>query len=98
MMQRRSFLKTGALAGAGIAFSGSRSFAAATDAHIEILVDEPIATISPNIYGHFTEHLGGVIYDGVWVGEKSSIPNTRGIRKALVEKLKAIHAPIIRWP
>jgi len=46
----------------------------------------------------FAEHLGGVIYDGVWVGEKSSIPNVNGIRRELVERLKAIKAPVIRWP
>jgi hypothetical protein len=48
--------------------------------------------------GHFIEHLGGVIYDGVWVGEKSKIPNEGGIRLGLVDALKAIRAPIIRWP
>src|SRR2546428_11855846 len=49
--------------------------ARAADARIEVLVNEPIGTISPEIYGHFIEHLGGVIYDGVWVGEQSKIPN-----------------------
>lgn len=97
-MHRRNFLKAGALAGAAFALNRGRTFAATTDSHVEILLDEPIATISPNIYGHFTEHIGGVVYDGIWVGEKSSIPNTRGIRRELVEKLKAVHAPIIRWP
>ena len=59
---------------------------------------EPLGTISPNIYGHFTENLGGVIYDGVWVGEKSKVPNLNGIRKELVEEMRKIKAPVIRYP
>lgn len=72
--------------------------AALADAHVEILLDEPIGTIAPEIYGHFTEHLGGVIYDGVWVGENSKVPNIGGVRRALVEALKAIQPAVIRWP
>ena len=55
-------------------------------------------TIAPEIYGHFTEHIGGVIYDGIWVGRDSEIPNIKGFRKYIIEKLKAINAPVIRWP
>ena len=55
-------------------------------------------TIAPEIYGHFTEHIGGVIYDGIWVGRNSEIPNIKGFRKYIIEKLKAIKAPVIRWP
>jgi len=54
--------------------------------------------ISRYIYGHFAEHLGRCIYDGIWVGEDSPIPNTRGIRNDVVEALKHIKAPIVRWP
>jgi alpha-N-arabinofuranosidase len=68
------------------------------DSHIEVLLDEPIATISPRIYGHFVEHIGGVIYDGVWVGKESSVANVQGIRKELIEKLKQIKVPVVRWP
>jgi alpha-N-arabinofuranosidase len=99
-MQRRNFLKTGALAGS--AFFFSRTLASAqtvsSDATIEIMVDEPLGTISPLIYSHFTEELGAVIYDGVWVGEKSKIANTGGIRTALIEKMRQIKAPAVRWP
>ncbi len=70
----------------------------AASAHIEIVPDDKIGVISPNIYGHFTEHLGGCIYDGIWVGENSKIPNIGGIRKALVENLKRLKPPVIRWP
>jgi alpha-L-arabinofuranosidase len=99
-MQRRNFLKTGALAGS--AFFFSRTLASAqtvsSDATIEVMVDEPLGTISPLIYSHFTEELGAVIYDGVWVGEKSKIANTGGIRTALIEKMRQIKAPAVRWP
>ena len=72
--------------------------ASADDSRIEVLLGEPLGTISPNIYGHFTENLGGVIYDGVWVGEKSKVPNLNGIRKELVEEMRKIKAPVIRYP
>jgi alpha-N-arabinofuranosidase len=54
--------------------------------------------INRHIYGHFAEHLGGCIYDGLWVGEESSIPNTRGIRSDVVEALRAVNIPNLRWP
>jgi len=57
-----------------------------------------LGKISPMIYGHFIEHLGRCVYEGIWVGEKSKIPNTRGIRKDTVAALKAIGAPVLRWP
>jgi len=55
-------------------------------------------TISPEIYGHFAEHLGRCIYDGIWVGPDSLIPNIRGIRKDVLEALKEIKVPVLRWP
>lgn len=99
-MQRRSFLKTGALAGSALLFSRNLSFAAPVgdDAAIEVMLNEPLGTISPLIYSHFTEELGAVVYDGVWVGEKSKIPNTQGVRTALIEKMRQIKAPCVRWP
>lgn len=54
--------------------------------------------IPRQLYGQFSEHLGSGIYDGVWVGEHSNIPNTRGIRNDVVAALKAIKVPVIRWP
>jgi alpha-N-arabinofuranosidase len=54
--------------------------------------------IDRHIYGHFSEHLGHCIYGGYWVGEKSSIPNTRGIRNDIVAALKHIRIPNLRWP
>lgn len=55
-------------------------------------------TISRNIYGHFTEHLGRCIYNGIYVGEDSEIPNTHGIRNDVIEALKEIGTPVLRWP
>jgi alpha-N-arabinofuranosidase len=68
------------------------------EASVDILLNEPIGTINPNIYGHFMEHLGGCIDEGCWVGEDSLIDNTNGVRNDVVAALKAIDAPNIRWP
>ncbi|MGB6065723.1 MAG: hypothetical protein WBG50_13020, partial [Desulfomonilaceae bacterium] len=54
--------------------------------------------INKNIYGQFSEHLGHLIYGGIWVGPNSSIPNIDGIRKDIVEALKEIKVPVLRWP
>jgi alpha-N-arabinofuranosidase len=65
-----------------------------------IIVNADLGTdiISRHIYGHFAEHLGRCIYGGFWVGENSSIPNVRGIRSDVVEALRAIRIPVLRWP
>ncbi len=55
-------------------------------------------TINKNIYGHFSEHLGRCIYQGLYVGEDSPIPNEKGMRKDVVEALKKIQVPLLRWP
>ena len=65
---------------------------------IYLLYPQKKGRIAPELYGHFTEHLGGVFYDGLWVGKDSSIPNIKGFRKEIIEKLRAIKAPVIRWP
>ena len=63
-----------------------------------IHTDKGKEEISRNIYGHFSEHLGRCIYGGFWVGEDSAIPNTRGIRNDVVEALRRIKIPVLRWP
>jgi alpha-N-arabinofuranosidase len=63
-----------------------------------IHADQGKHTINRNIYGHFSEHLGHCIYGGIWVGEDSTIPNTRGIRNDVVAALKQIRIPVLRWP
>ncbi len=54
--------------------------------------------INPEIYGHFSEHLGRCIYEGLYVGENSDIPNVNGMRKDVVEALKEMQIPVLRWP
>jgi alpha-N-arabinofuranosidase len=78
--------------------SAQSSASRTADSRVDVLLAERLGTISPDIYGHFTENLGGVIYDGVWVGEGSKIANQYGIRSALIQHLRQIHAPVIRWP
>jgi alpha-L-arabinofuranosidase len=65
---------------------------------LTIHTDKPAETISRHIYGQFSEHLGRGIYEGIWVGEDSEIPNTRGIRNDVVEALKKLNVPNLRWP
>jgi len=103
MMQRREFLKKGTLGAAGLMLSSKRPrnprpASRTADSRIEVLFDEPLGTISPNIYGHFAENLGGVLYDGIWVGEKSRVPNIDGLRRELIEHMRKIKAPVIRYP
>src|SRR5580698_171408 len=96
-ISRRTALKSSALAATALALRGSHLFSQAStgvDAHIDILPGEPIATISPEIYSHFIEHLGGVVYDGVWVGPDSKIANVNGIRKAFIDTMKTVQAPV----
>lgn len=66
----------------------------------ELLLDfgASLGEISPMIYGHFAEHIGGVYYDGLWVGEDSKVENVRGFRKALVDSFKKLNPPVLRWP
>ena len=91
--RRRDFLRA---AGAAALLPALR--AQTPDSRIEVLLNEPVGRIAPEIYGHFVEHLGGVVYDGIWVGEKSSIPNVGGLRKALVDALAQTKPSVIRWP
>jgi len=71
---------------------------AAADFTVTVLLNEPIDTIKPAIYSQFAEHIGGVIYDGIWVGPDSKIPNIDGIRRSLVEHVKQIGHVVVRWP
>ena len=73
MINRRRFLQQGAVGATGFILSSKRGWtkspaSRAADCRIEVLFDEPLGTISPNIYGHFAENLGGVLCDGLWVG------------------------------
>ncbi|HYN90199.1 MAG TPA: alpha-N-arabinofuranosidase, partial [Ardenticatenaceae bacterium] len=65
---------------------------------IDIVLAEPIATINPNIYGHFSEHLGTCIYEGIWVGQDSTIAHEGGLCADVVTALRKIKPPVMRWP
>lgn len=65
---------------------------------IKVLANKKGPQISRYIYGQFAEHLGRCIYEGVWVGEDSEIPNNKGIRLDVVDALKNINVPVVRWP
>jgi alpha-L-arabinofuranosidase len=79
---------------------GTPAFAAEAPVAVSVNIraDQPGAVINPNVYGQFAEHLGAGIYEGVWVGEKSAIPNTNGYRNDVVDALKNLHVPVVRWP
>ena len=68
------------------------------EASLTIRLDQPRSTINRNIYGQFAEHLGRLIYEGIWVGEDSKIPNTRGLRNDVIAALKELRVPVLRWP
>ncbi len=70
----------------------------ATKASAVLHADQPGPVVNRNIYGHFAEHLGRGIYEGIWVGPDSRIPNTRGIRNDVVAALKELNIPVLRWP
>jgi alpha-N-arabinofuranosidase len=65
---------------------------------ITIHADRPGAIINKNVYGQFSEHLGSGIYGGIYVGEDSPIPNTRGFRNDVIAALKELKVPMVRWP
>jgi alpha-L-arabinofuranosidase len=65
---------------------------------VTIHADRPGAIINKNVYGQFSEHLGSGIYGGIYVGEASAIPNTRGFRNDVVAALKELKVPMVRWP
>ena len=85
--------------GAALAFGLAVPAAAQTAvAHVTIDTNKTGAEIDRHIYGQFTEHLGRGIYEGIWVGENSKIPNIHGYRQDVVEALRKIHVPVVRWP
>lgn len=75
-----------------------RETALADELQLTVRADRPGDTISRYLYGQFAEHLGRGIYGGIWVGEDSEIPNTRGFRDDVIAALKKLQIPVIRWP
>lgn len=72
--------------------------AAGSTLNVNVVLGEPIARVKPALYSQFAEHIGGVIYDGIWVGPDSKIPNIDGIRKDTIEHVKRLGKVVIRWP
>ena len=97
-IHRREFLRVLGGGGALLAAAGRAVGESSSKPAIEVLLDEPVGVISPDLYGHFTEHIGGVIYDGIWVGERSKVRNEGGIRSELVEHMRRIKPSVVRWP
>ena len=93
-MNRRKFIATTA----SLALAVSTRTAIAADAEVIIGTEETEPIVDPHIFGHFIEHLGGVIYDGIWVGRNSKIENIGGIRKKFIDDMNRIRTPNIRWP
>ncbi len=93
-MNRRSFLQAAAGAGAASLLPGQQTKSGKIT--MDLGGDGP--AISRHLYGHFAEHLGRCIYDGLWVGEDSAIPNTRGVRNDVVAALRKMKVPNLRWP
>jgi alpha-L-arabinofuranosidase len=93
-----SVLRPATLICAALAGVVSGGGALAAEIHGTLNADQPGATISRNIFGQFAEHLGFGIYGGIWVGEDSKIPNTKGYRNDVVAALKRLEVPVVRWP
>jgi alpha-N-arabinofuranosidase len=70
----------------------------AQTSHVVVNPRDIVGRVNPNLYGHFAEHLGRCIYDGIWAGEQSPIPSVAGFRKDVIEALRQIKPPILRWP
>jgi alpha-N-arabinofuranosidase len=81
-----------------LVFSSAVPSMAAETVHLSIDASKPGAKIDRNIFGQFAENLGHGLYEGIWVGPDSSIPNTRGIRNDVVAALKELKVPNVRWP
>src|ERR1700730_1004938 len=81
-----------------LAMTATAPFAIAQKVALFIDVSKPGAKINRNVFGQFAEHLGHGVYEGIWVGPDSQIPNTRGIRNDVVAALKALKVPNVRWP
>jgi alpha-L-arabinofuranosidase len=95
MTTRRSVLAAGAAA----LLTSRKGFTWAAEKHsISIRTGSSLGVIRPELHGHFAEHLGKCIYGGLWVGERSAVPNVNGYHAKAVEYLKAVGIPVLRWP
>jgi alpha-N-arabinofuranosidase len=74
------------------------AFPAFAQVNLTIDATRPGAVINKDVYAQFAEPLGTGIYEGMWVGPESKIPNTRGWRNDVIGALKDLHVPLVRWP
>jgi alpha-N-arabinofuranosidase len=86
------------LACASLAAPAGAADTSKVEVAVTIHADQPGPVINPDVYGQFAEHLGAGIYEGVWVGEKSTIANTDGYRNDVIKALKELRVPVVRWP
>jgi alpha-L-arabinofuranosidase len=98
MPRSRKALAMEAFIAAALVFLTLSAHAQTTDCNVVVDASQLRLKINKNIYGQFSEHLGGGIYGGIWVGQNSAIPNTNGIRSDVVEALRRIKVPVLRWP
>ena len=90
-------LKSLAIAAIACLSSAAAAAPAATSkVELKPAADAPV--IKKEIYGQFAEHLGRCIYGGLWVGPESGIPNTEGYRTDVLNALRELHVPVLRWP
>ena len=82
----------------GLALFAAMPVFAQQKATINVHPEQGKEIISKHIYGQFAEHLGTCIYGGLWVGEDSKIPNTQGYRNDVLQALKDLKVPVLRWP
>jgi alpha-N-arabinofuranosidase len=103
VLSRRSALqKIAGIAAVGTTGTTCLAYGSASergsDMSITVRLNETIGTIKPAIYSQFAEHIGGVIYDGLWVGPQSKVPNLDGIRRSLIEHVRRLGRVVVRWP
>ena len=67
-------------------------------ARLSVLLAEPVGTIAPALHGQFAEHLGELVYPGIWVDPDATVPNVGGIRSDVVDALLPLRVPVLRWP
>ena len=98
LMTRRWFLAATGAAAAVTALPRSAWGASESKQRFLIRTELEEGRVSPLLHGQFAEHLGSCVYGGLWVGEGSHIPNIQGYRKSVVEALKELGVPVLRWP
>src|SRR5690242_20806326 len=102
-MTRKIISRRSALAAMGgtvgaVCLSGGVAGEGDSKMSVTVRLKESIGTIKPALYSQFAEHIGGVIYDGIWVGPDSKIANIHGIRKATIDHVRRLGRVLVRWP